>query len=147
MARPAALTFLLAAALCGAGCASHHPKHRVAKATAIPPPINVGTVALVNEAGHFALIDNGTSAAPPTGATLKTYTDGVESGVLQSTEVRRHPFVIADIRSGLPRKGDRVTYDPYHGGQPPEAEPKPSGDSEAQTPGAANLPTPPQVRF
>jgi hypothetical protein len=78
---------------------------RMAEATA---PQLIGTIALVNEDGHFVLIDNGSRPTPPTGAALKTFTGGAESAVLTVGSVRRPPFVVADIVKGAPKKGDDV---------------------------------------
>ncbi len=93
------------------GCAWRNRKarereaRRIAEATA---PQLVGTIALVNEDGHFVLIDNGSRPTPPTGAALKTFTGGAESAVLTVGLVRRPPFVVADIVKGIPKKGDDV---------------------------------------
>jgi len=71
-------------------------------------PHLVGTITLVNETERFVLIDNGSQPPPPTGAALKSFTGGSESGVLSVGSVRRRPFVIADIVKGQPKKGDEV---------------------------------------
>jgi hypothetical protein len=100
----AALLFLCA------GCSLHKkPKGPVTRA---PQAADVGTIALVDENGRFALIDHGDKLAPPVGGILKTYGAGMETGDLVVTEVRRGVFTIADIRSGAPHKGDRVLFIP-----------------------------------
>ena len=68
----------------------------------------MGTIALVNSDSGFVLIDQGQQAAPTSGALLKTYSGGSESAVLVASDVRKRPFIIADIKSGMPQKGDRV---------------------------------------
>ncbi len=84
-----------------------HQRKRPA-ATGGLQPMLVGTIALVNEPSHFVLIDNGDSPAPSSGAILKSYGAGAETGELLATEVGRRPFIIADIKAGAPKKGDRV---------------------------------------
>jgi hypothetical protein len=73
-----------------------------------PTPRRVGTVTLVNDADQFVLIDTATAPAPEAGTALKTFTGEVESGVVTVGSVSRRPFVVADIVSGAPRKGDAV---------------------------------------
>lgn len=67
-----------------------------------------GIITLVNEDNHFVLIDGGYSSAPADGLKLKSFTDDAESGTLAVSPQHRRPFVIADITSGTPKKGDRV---------------------------------------
>lgn len=85
----------------------------------------VGTISLVNQDGKFVLIDNGVSPLPPVGGLLESFTGAAKSGELVTTQVRRHPFTIADIRSGDPKKGDRVVLQPTASGAktapPPQA--------------------------
>jgi hypothetical protein len=71
-------------------------------------PRLIGVVALVNSEGGFVLIDSGTNPAPSSDGILKSRTGGVESAELRVSEIRRHPFVIADIVEGTPNKGDLV---------------------------------------
>jgi hypothetical protein len=68
----------------------------------------VGTIKLVNPESGFALIDNGLLPTPPQGLALKSYTQQTESAELVSSDVRKRPFIIADIKSGTPLKGDKV---------------------------------------
>jgi hypothetical protein len=111
-----AIRLLLAAGLwTGAGCATMKKLHFLPQQTSkpeekapAPTPRRVGTVTLVNEADHFVLIDTATAPAPETGTALKTFTGDVESGVVTVGSVARRPFVVADIVSGAPRKGDAV---------------------------------------
>jgi hypothetical protein len=107
---------LASAVLLDSGCV-FHGKQKKGKAAAFGTrPILVGTISLVNEDGKFALIDNGTSPLPPVGGQLESFTGDVKSGELVATQARRHPFTIADIRSGQPKKGDRVLLQPAVGG-------------------------------
>lgn len=107
---------LLALALSLGGCAVlkkfHLPGRRHApKAQAAPPPTVpqfVGTITLVNEAEHFVLVDVGQSSVPREGAALKAMAGNVETGVVAVGNVRRRPFVIADIVRGEPKKGNQV---------------------------------------
>lgn len=69
-------------------------------------PLFVGTITLVNADEGFALIDSGSSPSPPAGTVITSRTAGLDSGELRVTEVRRHPFAIADIVKGKPHKGD-----------------------------------------
>jgi hypothetical protein len=105
-----------AALLCAScGCATlkkvHLLPHRKPKKTAAaeaPAPRLIGTVALVNRDDRFVLIDTGTAPVPTAGTALKTFTAGAESGVVSVGDVRRRPFVVADIVKGSPERGDRV---------------------------------------
>lgn len=71
-------------------------------------PLLIGTVSLVNLDSGFVLIDGGTNPNPLPGAKLKCKTGGVESAELRVSAIRRQPFTIADIVSGVPNKGDLV---------------------------------------
>jgi hypothetical protein len=71
------------------------------------------------------LIDGGDLPTPATGAPLKSYTAGVESGSLLATEVKKRPHIIADIKEGAPRKGDRVMAVPVLKGDKPVARAQP----------------------
>ena len=100
------------AALATNGCATN--KRTAAAAAGRPtqsaPVLLVGTIALVNADSGFVLIDQGQQASPTTGALLKTYSGPNESAVLVASDVRKRPFIIADIKSGTPQKGDRVYF-------------------------------------
>lgn len=95
-----------------AGCSlfRHDPKR--GSAAAPPRPLVVGIITLVNESEHFVLIDTDVLAAPSAGALLQTWAEGRQTGELTASAVQRRPFVIADIRQGNPRKGDRVVMMP-----------------------------------
>jgi hypothetical protein len=90
----------------------HQEKRRAAeeKRLAVMPkrPQLAGTITLVNPEGGFVLIDSGSAPSPPVGTVIKCQSAGVVSGELRVTEVRRRPFVIADIVKGTPQKGDPV---------------------------------------
>jgi hypothetical protein len=104
---------LLLCALGSPGCALLHRKHKPPK-PAPPSAMAVGTVTLVNEEGKFVLVDNGALPVPPVGGVLKCYPAAAAepSAELVTTDVRKRPFTIADIREGAPHKGDRVVYIP-----------------------------------
>jgi hypothetical protein len=114
MRRPVCHSLLLCAALLVPACAALRPKKKSAHAPPPPPPtpLLIGSITLVNETGRFVLIDTGLAPAPAAGAVLKSYTGSVASGELESGAARHHPFLIADIKSGAPQKGDHVFFDP-----------------------------------
>ncbi len=105
------LTLALITVFSATGCATRDqaakPK-QAARTQEVPTILLVGTIALVNSESGFVLIDQGQQAAPVTGALLKTYSGPAESAVLVASDVRKRPFIIADIKSGAPQKGDRV---------------------------------------
>ena len=111
---PFLLRLLLSAFLATqCGCASVRklwPFKTPPKATRVrgANPERIGTIILVNEEERFALVDFGTKDVPNQGAALKVFGDGVETAVLAVGDVRRRPFVAADIVKGMPRKGDLV---------------------------------------
>jgi hypothetical protein len=115
--RRVVLRGILAAALIGLpGCGALQKvmphRKRSPRATRAPQAMLIGTISLVNEASRFVLIDGGDQPTPPVGAMLKSYEGVVESGELLATNVRRRPFIIADIKQGTPRKGNRVMLPP-----------------------------------
>lgn len=81
------------------------PEPRVERATV---PERVGKITLVNEDGRFVLIDLDQGQAPDQGSALKAMRNGAETAVLAVGDVRRRPFIVADIVSGEPLKGDAV---------------------------------------
>lgn len=93
-------------------------KKRPASAARLPRAENVGTIVLVNDASKFVLIDTGDFPSPAVGTTLTASTAGVESATLLATNVRKRPHLIADIKSGMPRKGDRVLAPPVLKAEP-----------------------------
>lgn len=134
----ALLCALVLCALGSPGCALLHRKPKPTK-PAPPSALAVGTVTLVNEEGKFVLVDNGALPVPPVGGVLKCYPASATepSAELVTTDVRKRPFTIADIREGVPHKGDRVVYLPpelLHGKKPvsraaaaPEPQPSTAG--------------------
>jgi hypothetical protein len=68
----------------------------------------VGPIVMVDSGQHFVLIDTDTSAPAEDGTALKSFSNGTETGVLTVSPERRPPFMIADIVSGAPQKGDQV---------------------------------------
>jgi hypothetical protein len=71
-------------------------------------PQLIGTVVLVNEDGAFVLIDNGSNPSPAMGTVVHNRLPDGTSAELQITEIRRRPFVIANILGGTPQKGTQV---------------------------------------
>ena len=94
--------FVVSAALCA--CAA--PQKRT-QAAALQPHL-VGTVALVNQAAGFVLVDVGTLYMPGSGKALKCYSGGQETAELSTTPERKIPFISADIVKGTPGQGDQV---------------------------------------
>jgi hypothetical protein len=78
---------------------------RVEKATV---PERVGEVVLFNEDARFVLIDLATGNPPESGTALKVMRGHEEVGVVTVGDVRRRPFVVADVVKGEPQKGDVV---------------------------------------
>jgi hypothetical protein len=85
-----------------------HKKARPPKAELAHPTQVIGTIVLVSTEGAFVLIDTGIRPSPTVGATLQTRPEGVSTSQLRVTEVRKRPFIVADIVSGIPNKGDVV---------------------------------------
>lgn len=98
------LSVIVVSSLALTGCGSRDKRRR---ADAAPRPQFVGTITLVNETERFVLIDGGFAVLPEE-VELRSFTGEIESGLLKPTAVRRRPFIIADIVSGSPKKGDRV---------------------------------------
>lgn len=73
-----------------------------------PEPERVGVIVLVNEDQRFVLIDTTTGIIPSSGTALKAFRNESEIAVLHAGEVQRRPFVIADIITGDPVRGDIV---------------------------------------
>ena len=69
---------------------------------------SVGTIKLVNEEAGFVLIETTAFQDASSGGTLISIMDQRESATLKVSEMRNPPFLIADIVSGKPAKGDRV---------------------------------------
>lgn len=140
------LQLALALALLGAhpACALLGKRKPKRPAAMVPQPILTGVISLVNEEARFVLIDNGILAAPSSGAQMKSYSGSAETAELVATGVRRRPFTIADIRSGAPRKGDRVFVMPAENAAAPQTAPAAPAATPAS--GAAPLlPEPPQL--
>jgi len=78
---------------------------RVERATV---PERVGEIVLLNEEGKFVLVDLDAGSPPAAGTALKVMRQGVEVGVLALGDIRRRPFIVADIVSGTAQKGDVV---------------------------------------
>src|SRR5689334_16688935 len=78
---------------------------RVERATV---PERVGEIVLLNEEAKFVLVDLDTGNPPAAGTALKVMRQGTEVGVLALGDIRKRPFIVADIVSGTPQKGDLV---------------------------------------
>ena len=107
--------FHIAICLClclAAGCASKPQKSKKdanpQKTASAPVHRLVGTIVMVNTEQNFVLIDTDTSAPAEDGTALKSFSNGTETGVLTVSPQHRPPFMIADIVSGSPQKGDQV---------------------------------------
>jgi hypothetical protein len=79
----------------------------------------LGVVVMVDKDAGFALIDIGTAPAPAAGTPLKTFTLEKEgspkiveappaTAELTVSAFQKRPFLIADLKSGLPKMGDSV---------------------------------------
>ena len=81
----------------------------------------VGRVSLVNEGERFALIEENMVQAPAAGTMLRIYSGNSLSAELRATGVRRRPFLVADLVSGMPAKGDMVVQPAASEVAPPRA--------------------------
>jgi hypothetical protein len=108
--RPLLCTLLVAPLIfASAGCALFQKKKKEKPVPRVgAQPVFVGTVALVNSESGFALIDNGLLPTPPAGLALTSFTQQAQSAELVASDVQKRPFIIADIKSGTPLKGDKV---------------------------------------
>jgi hypothetical protein len=99
---------------CGISKAGREKRRLAAQKKATPPPKApqlVGTIVLVSLEGNFVLIDNESRPSPAMGTALRTGKEEIASAEiveLKVTEIRKRPFVIADIVRGHPQKGDLV---------------------------------------
>lgn len=73
---------------------------------------NLGKVILVNEGMGFVLVDIGTAPAPEPGVALEAFTDSFPSAQLVVSTYQRRPYLIGDIVSGMPKKGDSIALAP-----------------------------------
>jgi hypothetical protein len=98
------------------GCAAWDRlfKHKK-KSAAIPqsekipkPKQLIGTITLVNTDIAYALIDNGSQPSPAAGTKVECRSPDGTIAQLRVTEIRKRPFIVADIVSGTPHKGDEV---------------------------------------
>jgi hypothetical protein len=83
---------------------SHTPRAELVH----PAPERVGVIVLVNGETRFVLIDTSTGVIPDPGTALKALRQDAQVAVLKCGDVQRRPFVIADIVSGEPARGDVV---------------------------------------
>lgn len=97
-------------------------------------PLVVGQVSLVNEDERFALIEGNLVQPPAAGTILRIYSGDAVTAELRATGVRRRPFLVADLVSGTPAKGQLVVQS-----TPVEAAPPPATPA---TPAATAAPKP-----
>lgn len=71
-------------------------------------PVQIGAITLVNSDDSFVLIDTGYRMSPAISETLESRAPDGSTAQLRVTDIRKRPFVIADIVSGIPGKGDAV---------------------------------------
>lgn len=86
-------------------------------------PKPLGRIALVDAQQRFVLIEL-TMNPPTAGLTLRSYAGAAVSAELRATSVRRRPFLVADLVSGTPVKGELVV-------QPGVAEEAPKAQAAA----------------
>jgi hypothetical protein len=85
------------------------PEKKAPRATVVRlPPERIGVITLVNEQDRFVLVDVGEKGVPPSGTALKSFREKVETSILTVGDVRRRPFIVGDIVTGAPQKGDEV---------------------------------------
>jgi hypothetical protein len=94
-----------------AGKARRRAGPEVALAESRRAPLAIGRVSLVNEEERFALIEANLAQSPPPGTILRTYRGNETSAELRATGVRRRPFLVADLVSGMPGKDELVVQD------------------------------------
>ena len=70
--------------------------------------LQIGSISLINTEASFVLIDNGYRMAPVMGDMLESRAPDGSTTQLRVTDIRKRPFVIADIVNGIPGKGDLV---------------------------------------
>jgi hypothetical protein len=79
-----------------------------ASGAAAKGPQLIGSVYLVSDAPSFVLIDNGSLPPPAVGTVLTINNPGGTAVEMKVTQIRKPPFVVADIVKGAPKKGDPV---------------------------------------
>jgi hypothetical protein len=89
-------------------------------------PIVLGRVSLVNVEERFALIEASMAQPPPAGTTLRIYSGGSIAVDLRATGVQRRPFLVADLVTGMPAKGDLVEQPVAEAAPAPAATPSPA---------------------
>ena len=107
------LTAVLLTALPGCALVQNFQRQRRAAAEKKRPPAAralqaIGEIALVNLEGGFVLIDNQARPSPVVGAIIHARGPDGRGAELRVTEMRQRPFVVADVVSGVPAKGDPV---------------------------------------
>jgi len=97
-------------------------------------PVRLGQVALVNEEERFALIETFSLATPAEGTKLRIYRGDAVSAELRVTTVRRRPFLVADLVTGAPARGDLVFQARSDNEFAPQAEPAAAPPAPARPP-------------
>lgn|GEM_PF-6857833 len=82
------------------------------KSKPAPPaatPLNpIASIYVVNGPGKFVVLDSPSSNQLQTGKVLNTMKNGVIESTLRVTDDRTPPFIVAEIVSGSPSRGDSV---------------------------------------
>ncbi len=113
--RKALLLAVLLPAL--ASCAGGARKKKGPPAASLPTWL--GEVVLVDEEFRFALLDTGGARIPPD-TLLVSYSGQQPSAKLMASRDARPPYLVADVASGMPHKGDRIALNEE---RPPRAVP------------------------
>jgi len=90
------------------GCATARKVEKPPQEAQQRPPQVIGTVALVNPALGFALVDVEGMEYPGVGVALESFAGGKQTAILMVSPEKNRPFIIADIVKGMPNKGDLV---------------------------------------
>lgn len=108
LARLLLILTLVCALLPGCALVPNFLRKRRAKDETPKAPQLIGTVVLVNPEGGFVLVDSGSLPSPAMGKAAQARSPDGSVAELRVTEVRKRPFVIADVVNGTPRTGDQV---------------------------------------
>ncbi len=108
MSKRCLLSFLWLIALPGCALWHHAEKEKPPEPASAAAENFLGTIATVNEAGRFVLVDFGGFVAPEPGAELEVRRAGEKVATLKAGGEMRRPFAAADITDGEPQPGDDV---------------------------------------
>ena len=105
-------------ALSVSGCFESRAKAPKPTIVAFPPanksdgthrePRLVGSIEMVNNDGHFVLVNCTAWTPPAEGTALKCLRGSIETGIVNVGKERRGGYVTADIVTGSPQRGDQV---------------------------------------